>query len=310
MAQPRHSPGRFHLLSRAWRGCSPLTPSPQGLGKTPLAFPGRGSSQLLSRRREGIADLFNWDGPTTPDTVHLALGGFFLPVQVSTLSRLEEKIRGALQGPRGQGRQLPTWSPQPSPPPSSWAGPSSGRGRGGGTGKELRPRVFQRVYSYTRHHTEQHRSPSRPAPYKRARTRNTKGARSAQPRGLGRKRREGRGEVAGEAGGMAGSTGRDNGGQQSPEVRGRWPVCGTDTTRHVAPSTSARPGGHSAWRERGERPEKALRPRRAPGAEPARMRILGNGEAKRGGRQARGGGCGVRSGAATAEVHAGGSRGG
>lgn len=45
---------------------------------------------------------------------------------------------------------------------------------------------------------------------------------------------------------------------------------------------SARPEGHSGWRERGERPEEALRPCQAPGAEPAPTRILGNGEAKRG----------------------------
>lgn len=76
--------------------------------------------------------------------------------------------------------------------------------------------------------------------------------------------------------------GHDNQGEQSPEVSGQWPVCGTDAARHAAPSTAARPEGHSGWRERGERPEEALCPRRAPGAEPARMRILGNGRPREG----------------------------
>lgn len=109
---------------------------------------------------------------------------------------------------------------------------------------------------------------------------------------------------------MAGSTGHDNRGEQSPEVSGQWPVCGTDTTRHGAPSSSAWPEGHSGWRERGgERPEEALRPCQAPGAEPAPKRILGNGEAKRGERQARGGGWRPER-SRNAEVHAGRSRGG
>lgn len=108
---------------------------------------------------------------------------------------------------------------------------------------------------------------------------------------------------------MAGSTGNDNRGQQSPEVSGQWPVCGTDTTRHVAPSSSAWPEGHSGWTEREERPKEALRPCQAPGAEPAPKRILGNEEAKRGERQARGGGWRPEQ-SRNAEVHAGRSRGG
>lgn len=76
------------------------------------------------------ADLFDGDGPATPDAVHLAVSRLLLPVQVGTLSRLQEKRRGVLNGPRVHGGQQPTWTPLPSPPPSSWAGPSSGAGPG------------------------------------------------------------------------------------------------------------------------------------------------------------------------------------
>lgn len=76
-------------------------------------------------------------------------------------------------------------------------------------------------------------------------------------------------------------------------------------TEHVGVAQGAQ------WMER-ERREARRGPAPLPGswgrARP--MRILGNGEAKKGERQARSGGCGVRSGAGTAEVHAGRSRGG
>lgn len=150
---------------RAWQeGCPPLIPHPlsQRPGKEPSSSVSWASAPLGEQRKGGSADLFNGDGPATPDTVHLALSGLFVPVQVGTLSRLEEKkkrqVRGAQSG-RGTAARL-----EPRPPALPWPGQALvvGRGRGGGAGKELRPRVFQRVYSYTRHHTEQHRSLSGP----------------------------------------------------------------------------------------------------------------------------------------------------
>lgn len=99
---------------------------------------------------------------------------------------------------------------------------------------------------------------------------------------------------------MAGSMGHDNQGEQSPEVSGRWPVCGTDTTRHVAPSAVGEARG-AQWMER-ERREARRGPEPLPGSW-GRARPNAD-PRKRGGqegeRQARGGGCGVRrSGAGT-----------
>lgn len=94
---------------------------------------------------------------------------------------------------------------------------------------------------------------------------------------------------------MAGSTGHDNRGERSPEVSGQRPVCRTDTTRHVAPSTVGEARG-AQWMER-ERREARRGPAPLPGswgrARPsADPRKWGGQEGER---QARGGGCGIRA---------------
>ena len=127
------SAGELSLLRiQAWQGQGAgLSPSSRGPEKNHhLTFPGLRLSSSAAPG-EGSADLFNGDGPATPDAVHLALGGFFLPVQVGALSRLEENRRGVLKGPRVCGVSSPPGIPsQPSRPPSSWAGPSRGAGPG------------------------------------------------------------------------------------------------------------------------------------------------------------------------------------
>lgn len=207
-------------------------------------------STFLQPWGEGSADLFDGDGPATPDAVHLALGCLLLPVQVSTLSRLEEKRRGMSVGARGlRGFScppgIPSWHPtlpESLPPPGQALAARQGRaGWARRDGKEWRPRVFQRVFILT-HGTVQSstgRHWAGPAPHKRARAGDAEGVRSAQPGGQGRlgpKRREGarRGEVDGGGCGLAGSSaGHDHRvrGERSPEVRaGR----GTDTPHAAA----------------------------------------------------------------------------
>lgn len=207
-------------------------------------------STFLQPWGEGSADLFDGDGPATPDAVHLALGCLLLPVQVSTLSRLEEKRRGMSVGARGlRGFScppgIPSWHPtlpESLPPPGQALAARQGRAgwaRRDREGMETTS-IPTGVYSYTRHHTEQHRSSlGRARPSQKSEDMRCRGLRSAQPGGQGRlgpKRREGArtGEVDGGGCGLAGSSaGHDHRvrGERSPEVRaGR----GTDTPHAAA----------------------------------------------------------------------------
>lgn len=99
--------------------------------KRPLAFPGPHLSSSPAPGG-GSADLFDGDGPTTPNAVHLALGGFLLPVHVGTLPRLQEKRRGVLKGPGVCGsaarRESPA-SPPILPPPGQALASGAGPGR-------------------------------------------------------------------------------------------------------------------------------------------------------------------------------------
>lgn len=132
----------------------------------PLAALGR---SLVARAKGQSAHLLDGDGPAAPNAVHFTLGSFLLPVQVSTFSRLKEKRTGMLEVWGLFGEYCP---PEVLTLPFSslsWAaltlGPAWAAGREG-----TETRVFQWVYSYTRHHTEQHRSLSQARPSQRART--------------------------------------------------------------------------------------------------------------------------------------------
>lgn len=256
---------------RAWQeGCPPLIPHPlsQRPGKEPSSSVPWASAPLREQRKGGSADLFNGDSPATPDTVHLALSGLFVPVQVGTLSRLEEKkkrqVRGAQSG-RGTAARL---EPRPPALPRPGQALVVGRGRGGGPGRRGREGTeTTRIPTGLFLHTAPYRAAQvteRAAPHKRARTRNTEGARGAQPRALGRKRRGGArrgGQWAEGWPGAQGTTtdrpGRAKSGSERAVARPR-----TDTTQHAAPAATARPAGHSGWRERGERPERPCAPAR------------------------------------------------
>lgn len=216
---------------RAWQeGCPPLIPHPlsQRPGKEPSSSVSWASAPLGEQRKGGSADLFNGDGPATPDTVHLALSGLFVPVQVGTLSRLEEKkkrqVRGAQSG-RGTAARL---EPRPPALPRPGQALVVGRGRGGGPGRRGREGTeTTRIPTGLFLHTAPYRAAQvteRAAPHKRARTRNTEGARGAQPRALGRKRRGGARRGGQWAEGWPGAQGTTTDrGEPSPEVSGQWP---------------------------------------------------------------------------------------
>lgn len=130
-AQPRHSPGRFHLLSRAWRGCSPLTPS-QGLGKTRLAFPGRGSSQLRSRRRKGLLTCLIGMARPLPILSTLHSVAFFSRSKSAPFRDWKRKEEVRYRGQGAKGGSCPPGAPSPPrlPPP----GQALAVGRAGAAG--------------------------------------------------------------------------------------------------------------------------------------------------------------------------------
>lgn len=193
-------------------------------------------STFLQPRGEGSADLFDGDGPAAPDAVHLALGCLLLPVQVSTLSRLEEKRRGMSVRTRGlRGFScppgIPSWHPtlpESLPPPGQALAARQGRAgwaRRDWEGMETTS-IPTGVYSYTRHHTEQHRSslgrarPLQKSEDMRYRGREERAARGGQGR-LGPQRREGarRGEVDGGGCGLAGSSAGTTAGRGENKVQ-------------------------------------------------------------------------------------------
>lgn len=124
---------------------------------------GRHWGDTSEAKRRQSADLLDGDGPAATNAVYFALSSLLLPVQVSTFSRLEEKRKGVLRGLGPFGANSPPAVPHPPLLLPLLGSPSTGSGLGGGSGRN-RDTVFQWVYSYTRHHTEQHRSLSRARP--------------------------------------------------------------------------------------------------------------------------------------------------
>lgn len=196
-------------------GSAGLTPPPALPGPHPSPL----TSTALRPLGGGTADLFDGDGPTAPDAVHLAVGGFLLPVQVGTLSGLKEKRRGVLErrgAPGGGTAAHLDPSPPPAPPPSSWAGPSGGAGPGrrdreGTETTSIPTGLFLHTAPYR---AAQVTEPGPPLTKEQGHEiPRAQGARS--PGGWGVREGKGRGEVDGAAEGRLGARGTRTGGAKS-----------------------------------------------------------------------------------------------